>query len=372
MSFFGQEALNTADHQFLSEGVWKTVHRDVYTYDAAGNLISDSFLRRNDADTGWENMELFTYTYDSNNNLIEEVLGSWDSNLAIPAYVDNIKTVYSYNSNHEMIEFIEYFWLNNDWSNSFKFTISYTDEGKISEGYSYNWVGSDWVLSDRTILTYNENGYIYNLMNDNWDGNNWVQNEATEFTLYANNKIILEFVKAWNGTEYLDNSKTEYQYDGNGNQISEDVYYVNNGVFEFGYGETFAFDTNFLMSSFTHPFNQTTGLDYVLTGFPFVNKLLSSSNNSGNGIITYNYGEATADVDSNEVIEVKAYPNPTNDIVIMETSELEKVDVYNILGKKLFSVNHKQIDLTNFSNGVYLFKVYTNDGRVANRKIIKN
>jgi hypothetical protein len=317
-------------------------------------------------------MELFEYVYNSNNMLTEEFLRFWDSNLTTPIYVDNVKTVYSYDSNNKMVEYIEYFWLNNSWGNSSKFTISYNSDGKISEGIQFNWIGADWVLSERTIITYGVNGNIYNLIYDTWDGSKWVQNEATEFTLDANNKIILEFVKAWDGTTYLDSRKTEYQYDTNGNQISEKVYYVNNGVFELNYGDTYTFDTSLLMSSYTHPFNQTTGLDYVLTGFPFVNKLLSSSNSSSNRIV-YNYGETTANTSDFNTLDFVVYPNPTSSLINVDGGELKlkNVVVYNLLGKKVMTSTKSELNLQSLVKGLYLLKVQVENGGVVTMKIVK-
>lgn len=374
MSLFAQVKLTSANHESLVDGVWiNDSHKEQYFYDSNGNLTSETFLRWDSVNLKWENMELFEYTYNSKNLLTEELLRFWDGYLAVPAYVDNVKTVYSYDFNDRMVEYIEYFWQDNVWTNSSKFTLSYNSNGKISDGLFYNWVGGEWVLIDRTIITYDDKGNIYNLINDTWDGNNWVQNEATEFTLDSKNKIILEYVKSWNGTEFVDESKTEYQYDVNGNQISEQVYMVVNGLFELNYEMNYNFDTDFLMASFTHPFNQTTGLDYVLTGFPFVNKLLSTSFSSTSRI-SYNYGEATAAVNDNFVKSITTYPNPTTGIVNLKTeiTDLNLIDVFNVLGKKVFSTKQSRIDLTNFSNGIYLLKIYNNEGRVAIKKIIKN
>ena len=371
MSFFGQEALNTADHQFLSEGVWKTVHRDVYTYDAAGNLISDSFLRRNDADTGWENMELFIHTYDSNNKLTEKLLKVWDTNLSEPAYVENVKTIYTYNTNNKLVEYMMYFMVNGVWENDMKVTSTFNSEGNKIEEVSYFWSGTAWTPANRDVIELDTNNRPSIIYIEGWTGSVWHRNNNKEITYNENGKVILEIYKQLEEGVFVAYSKTEFEYDVNGNLLSKKVYNVENNVFVFGYDEVFTVDTNYLLSSFYHPFEDSTGLEYGVSGIPWIHKVLGISYGSSSKI-TYTYGEATAGVENNEVISLKAYPNPTNSIVTMEASELEKVDVYNILGKKLFSANDKQIDLTNFSNGVYLFKVYTNDGRVANRKIIKN
>jgi len=69
----------------------------------------------------------------------------------------------------------------------------------------------------------------------------------------------------------------------------------------------------------------------------------------------------------NEVFDkatINLYPNPTNDSVVIDNSEAhyQSVAVYNYLGQevtqqKLTFTNNQIIDLNGFSNGVYLFKL---------------
>ncbi len=69
------------------------------------------------------------------------------------------------------------------------------------------------------------------------------------------------------------------------------------------------------------------------------------------------------------------YPNPTSGKLIIEQVtqfEIQKIEIYSIQGKKLFQSNQqlKQIDLTNYTTGVYFVKLLVNNNWVT-KKVIK-
>jgi len=66
------------------------------------------------------------------------------------------------------------------------------------------------------------------------------------------------------------------------------------------------------------------------------------------------------------------YPNPTNQFLNISTEEeLEKVEVYNYIGHKVFEANRKNLDVSRLNTGVYLLKVYTANGSVVVKRFIK-
>jgi len=67
------------------------------------------------------------------------------------------------------------------------------------------------------------------------------------------------------------------------------------------------------------------------------------------------------------------YPNPTKDFVKIETVEsIKKIEVYDVIGNEVRTpVKGNSVDLTGLSNGTYILKVMTNDGKITSKKIIK-
>lgn len=81
----------------------------------------------------------------------------------------------------------------------------------------------------------------------------------------------------------------------------------------------------------------------------------------------------------NFVIEnFKMYPNPATDYVIVEQKEtsavtLQAVQILDSSGKWIRSVkeNFNQIDISNLSQGVYLFVIQTNKGNKTEKIIVQ-
>lgn len=72
---------------------------------------------------------------------------------------------------------------------------------------------------------------------------------------------------------------------------------------------------------------------------------------------------------------VKLYPNPTKGIVNfdgMELNNFSKVEVFDLNGRKISENKVDNIDLSKFSNGTYLIKATTVEGKSITKKVIKN
>ncbi|WP_165732691.1 T9SS type A sorting domain-containing protein [Polaribacter sp. 20A6] len=81
----------------------------------------------------------------------------------------------------------------------------------------------------------------------------------------------------------------------------------------------------------------------------------------------------TANVHSNQLEEVKMYPNPAEDQLFISSKEtLNKVEIFNLLGKKVLSTtNTKSIDVSSLTKSVYLVKISSDKG-ISTKKLVKN
>jgi hypothetical protein len=73
-------------------------------------------------------------------------------------------------------------------------------------------------------------------------------------------------------------------------------------------------------------------------------------------------------------IDVKVYPNPTNDNFRIESVvEIENVSIYSLDGKLMKTIpysNGEKIDISNYNAGIYLVKV-ASEGRFNTIRIVK-
>lgn len=111
----------------------------------------------------------------------------------------------------------------------------------------------------------------------------------------------------------------------------------------------------------------------TLSGFA----LTGSTSNwvAGSPIIT---GKTCTSLSTSSFVEatkVSIYPNPSSGIFTIETKEDVKVDVYDILGKKIvtksFNSGANGLDVTKYANGIYLVNVITKEGNQTTYRIVK-
>ena len=70
--------------------------------------------------------------------------------------------------------------------------------------------------------------------------------------------------------------------------------------------------------------------------------------------------------------EFKVYPNPTSGILnINLEEEIERIDIYSLLGRKVGTSTSTQMDVSNLTAGVYLLTIETKDGKVGTKRVVK-
>ncbi len=102
------------------------------------------------------------------------------------------------------------------------------------------------------------------------------------------------------------------------------------------------------------------------------NVLISGENVPSKTIIVSQ--TATLGVNSSALSFITLYPNPTSDILNIETQQkISKIEIFDLSGKLVKSVDGKakNISVSNFLKAMYLIKIYTENGAV-NSKFIKN
>lgn len=73
--------------------------------------------------------------------------------------------------------------------------------------------------------------------------------------------------------------------------------------------------------------------------------------------------------------EIAVYPNPSNGIFTIDAKEAVTVEVYDMIGKKVFNskvaLGSSNLDLSNHANGIYLLMVTNQNGSATTYKLIK-
>ena len=70
-------------------------------------------------------------------------------------------------------------------------------------------------------------------------------------------------------------------------------------------------------------------------------------------------------------IKVSVYPNPTDGLIKIEEKEVERIEVYNIVGQLIKKTKENVLDISDQEAGTYIIKVITASG-INTKQIIKN
>lgn len=110
----------------------------------------------------------------------------------------------------------------------------------------------------------------------------------------------------------------------------------------------------------------TAGTVYTVkatTEFGFTTRLITFATTAPLGTDSFEKSDA-----------VKAYPNPTTDIVTVnlpDSTVVEKIEVYNNLGQLMLTESKNTVSLQHLTNGIYFLTIHTSEGNYS-KKIIKN
>ena len=63
------------------------------------------------------------------------------------------------------------------------------------------------------------------------------------------------------------------------------------------------------------------------------------------------------------------YPNPASQTVTIQVENFQKVEIYNIFGQLVDVKSSNTIDVSNYSQGVYIFKIFDTDNNAAARRV---
>lgn len=86
------------------------------------------------------------------------------------------------------------------------------------------------------------------------------------------------------------------------------------------------------------------------------------------------YLDETASVENVKIEDLKIYPNPTFDILNIDTiEEITTVKLFNILGQEINieATNLKQIDMRNLSSGTYMLQIHFEKFGIKTVKVLK-
>lgn len=322
---------------------WKHDLTQQFTYANGGNketkIVATSIPSMNET---YQHIK----TYNANNDIILDVRQIWNGSQWVDdsqdtytyyAGTSNVKdiTTYSFSLGYDTYKVL-YEFSGNDITkltfqdgssgtliNSEQYEYTYNVPGQPYQEFESEWNGSSWDLIERATATY-VGGLRTELLVESYNGSTYDLFERY-LTTYSGTLETEYLNQSWNGSSYVNSDRELSTYDANDNKT---VY-----IFESWNGGT------------------TSWVPYYKEENDFsVAAPLSTK--------------------SFENDSFKIYPNPaTDEINIKSTVVIDKMELYNVLGKKVMqSSNSKALNVESLNSGIYVLKVF-NRGKSATKKI---
>ena len=238
------------------------------------------------------------------------------------------------------------------------------------ESHTYNWAGNILSLKSETIelpeVSYNAQSLNTLSINIPEDDNN-TNNHAS---------ISFDIPPTGSGTVTM-----ELQVENNGNDIRWFIYDINDVPIYYG-GSYPNNNPQTIYETFTLPENcykfriwnrtgegggETTLTDHLGT------QLYYTDGDYGSGETIPFFSNGVLGNNENKFINIQIYPNPANSTINLKNAENANIQVYDLLGKMIFSMYNismdEQIDVTKLQTGTYFMKI-SKDNYVTTKRFL--
>ncbi|MFC2096356.1 cadherin domain-containing protein [Bacteroidota bacterium] len=118
--------------------------------------------------------------------------------------------------------------------------------------------------------------------------------------------------------------------------------------------------------------NNSDALDYATTPSFSLSVQVSDGTLDANATVTVNLENTTSVGPIALNSKINVYPNPVTDILFITTPEYYTVEIYSVIGEKIYSTKENQIDLSALNAGVYFAVIKNDSGKsLKSIKILK-
>ncbi len=318
------EIINNYDS---GSGTWMPNKKLTYAYNASGLLEVYEILTYDTPSSSWIPYSKYSYTYNANGDIIEYLEEVYDTSGGV--YLSSIKYQYSYPSSTQKIqEAYGYSTSSQSWIPNYKYEYNFDANGNPIEAIMFYWDSSTgtWAESSRDFFIFGSQGELQQMGWMLYMGGNWMPYFLSEF-LHDTNVALPDVIFP---REFYNNSFPHYLID---------------------LGRIY----NFKLNQRNYYQYDAGSSVYLLTKGEL-----------------YGYQQQNVlEVRESGLVEVKIYPNPAKDFVILDTDEATMI-LYDAQGKQVFmSSNKKVIDVSHLPGGNYFYQVITPKGIGSGQLLIE-
>lgn len=404
-----QQKYNTSNSTYTNQD------KVLFTYDANGNKTESLFLTWDTDLNIWENKTLETTKYNASSLITENRSFNWIS--SSNSWQSDVREKYYYNANNQVSSYTYEEWKDDENALIFRSKKEYeylssTNLLYQTTYFSYNSSSATWNNSSKEIFSYNFDNQIQTKIYYNWNtmSSSWKTLRQIIYSYDLNKKLSVEEEQNYVVDAFENDYKILYKYDANiGNKListkqlnwnrtiskwdsirKTENYYNTIGKL----GSINRYDmvgSNwklFSKSIYVYDSRQSLIRNTISFWNESENKLINQYDyfyeyNSDTFLIskeshedwdldldfyTRKYGETyscpsikNTDINNLKFLNIKIYPNPTTNQLIIESLQNEKYEIRNYVGSIIqlgvIKFGQNTINLSSMPNGIYFVKI---------------
>lgn len=353
------EFLSYSDYEWdMNSETWIPENKTEYTYNTRGDIEEITQSRFNTASKEMEKSNKRTFEYNSNNQLSLFFWANWD--VLNKEWKSFDKREYFYNSDETLEKKLYYDWGGSDigWFLNVKEEYLYNKD--TSEVILYDWKVSlkDWQENTRKVYVKNKNNKdsITSYLDWNIDNKEW-ELSSVENIFYDDNQntsVVVSFNK-WDSSISNWKQRIETNYSYNTDYRYSDIPINPAGWFI----PLFGVEDNICLHEIENTFDN-----------------IDNERNNSRRTMYYYTGIKTSSQDLNHRSNLKIFPNPFDDYIIVNsssTSTKNTIEIYNLQGNRIITQNvvmNEQLFLPHLEKGIYFYKLILS-GKEIRGKLIK-
>ncbi|HKK66797.1 MAG TPA: C25 family cysteine peptidase, partial [Bacteroidales bacterium] len=169
---------------------------------------------------------------------------------------------------------------------------------------------------------------------------------------------------------------SELSYTLTGNNLENDVDITAPSGFLISETSGSGFVSNMTITPETNSIDQTIYVQFAPDGIStWSGQIINASPDTPDAIVNVS-GNGVVDIEDNTLAGLRVFPNPSDGRLFVEGDALKSVEISDELGRTVISKeadgNNIKLDISGFTNGMYIVKVITQDGsKVMKVQLIK-
>lgn len=319
-------------------GAWVPDHKSEANFDLFNRISTYIHYRYNPATMNLEKSNYEEFYYDTSGRLKESFTSFWDKDA-------------------------------NNWQTNYKLTYTYDLNNKpiIKISQEFDLTLNKWVYDTKTETDFDGSGRMIRVTLYYFDEstNNWLQGHKEEFGYDAQGNIDLlnRYIYSENENKWNDYGSSEFLNDSYGNQLQEEATGIESKT-RYNYG----YNTDVPLKEVIGP-----PLDYYPQRFydkiknqvtKYTQSVYSNDDMTWYTVVdmAYHYSTHTTGSIKSTISELKAYPNPSDGMVIFPENVKGVLFLYNTSGKQVETFNmteSNQLNIGHLTKGLYIYEIKT-------------